>query len=72
MNAYANSRPYRRQLLVIHRAGHLALPEGFFNSPFSLRNEYTYLRVDVIIHLAHPYGSPSGQAGPTFVRNAVG
>ena len=31
-----NSRPYGRQLLIIHRAGHLALPKGFFNSPFRI------------------------------------
>ncbi len=28
-----NSCPYGRQLLIVHRAGHLALPKGFFNSP---------------------------------------
>jgi len=28
-----NSRPYGRQLLIIRRAGHLALPKGFFNTP---------------------------------------
>ncbi len=28
-----NSRPYGRQLLIVHRVGHLALPKGFFNNP---------------------------------------
>jgi hypothetical protein len=28
-----NSRPYGHQQLIDHRAGHLALPIGFFNSP---------------------------------------
>ena len=29
-----NSRPYGQQQLITHRAGHLVLPIGFFNSPF--------------------------------------
>jgi hypothetical protein len=28
-----NSRPYGLQQLIIHRAGHSALPIEFFNSP---------------------------------------
>jgi hypothetical protein len=28
-----NSRPYEQQRLITHRAGHSALPIGFFNSP---------------------------------------
>jgi len=31
-----NSRPYGRQLLIIHRAGHLALPKEVFQRSLKL------------------------------------
>ncbi len=44
MHSYENSRPYGKQLLASHRAGHLALPKGFFTNPI-LSNNNDYRKV---------------------------
>jgi hypothetical protein len=48
-----NSRPYEQQRLIIHRAGHSALPIEFFNSSFRLRR----CRLKLIC----PFGPMGGQ-----------
>jgi hypothetical protein len=44
--------PYGHQQLIDHRAGHLALPMGFFNSPFrswdEVKNYRTHLGFSAI------------------------
>ena len=56
-----NSRPYGRQLLVIHRVGHLALPKRFFNSPLTIdsfgRLRFFWVRLKADTPVAeHSYG----------------